>query len=588
MSRITGGIVASLLLVALLLSIGAGAGWAQFANQPIVALEVAGNSHVPSDNILAISGLKIGDLATDQALGQAAKNIANMGFFVPRSVIPGLLPVEGGVKVIFNVVEYPVVSAIKFIGNAHVSAADLESQMETKVGQVLNEAALRQDQDNIQVYYQSKGYIALITGAPVDPETGVITIELVEVSVREIKIEGNRRTKSNVVLRELATKPGQVLNTKSVQEDLRTLRNLDLFEEVSARYDPVLTADGQVDPDQIGFVDFVVIVKEKRTGNLGLGLGYSPRDGVVGFVSVSEQNLWGRGQQAKVYVEQGGRQSYDLYFKEPWFDKHKTSLSVSVYDRVSDRDLYYTDVSDAQESYEEQRRGFTLGATRPVGKNRSLGLTYKLEEVERSGDIIDEVYLFEPLGKTSTISMSYLEDSRDFYAWPTSGSRLRLAWDQGMSFLGGEFSYGKLTTEYARYFCLKRKATEAQSTVLATRVMYGTATGDVPVFESFIVGGADTLRGYKEERFWGEQMLLATAEYRFPMGNELQGVAFMDVGDAWGGDWTDPYAVPDDSFNLHVGYGVGIRVNTPIGPIRIDYGLGEDGARTHFSIGHAF
>ena len=72
------------------------------------------------------------------------------------------------------------------------------------------------------------------------------------------------------------------------------------------------------------------------------------------------------------------------------------------------------------------------------------------------------------------------------------------------------------------------------------------------------------------------------------MGKELQAVAFMDIGDAWGGDWADPYAVPDDSMNLHVGYGVGIRVNTPIGPIRIDYGLGEDGARTHFSIGHAF
>jgi len=559
---------------------------AQVANQPIVALEVSGNQHVPTENILAVSGLKIGDLATDEALRTAAQNIANMGFFVPHSVVPGLIPMQGGVKVIFNVVEYPVVSAIKFVGNEHVPADELIAQMETKIGKVFNEASIRQDQRTIQSFYQSKGYVVLILKTDVDPDTGVLTIRLKEVTVHQVKVEGNRKTATKVILRELKTKPGRVLNINTMKDDLRTLKNLDLFEEVSSRLDPVVDKDGKT---ILGEVDFVVVVKEKRTGNLGLGMGYSPRDGMVGFISVSEQNFRGKGQQARLYLEQGGRQSYDLFFREPWLDKRHTSLAVGLYDKISDRDLYFTGTTGSErESYTEKRRGFSLNLGRPAGKNKTLSLGFKREHVERSSDVLEDYYLFEPLGDTATVSLAFLEDSRDYFAWPTRGRRLRFEVEKGLPGLGGDFSYTKFSTEYARYFCLKRREGESQSTVLALRLMAGTSSGDVPVFESFIVGGADSLRGYKEERFWGEKMLLATLEYRFPLAKQLQGVGFIDMGDAWQGKWAEPYVVPDDSFDLHIGYGIGIRVNTPIGPVRIDYGIGEDGARTHFSIGHAF
>jgi outer membrane protein insertion porin family len=83
-------------------------------------------------------------------------------------------------------------------------------------------------------------------------------------------------------------------------------------------------------------------------------------------------------------------------------------------------------------------------------------------------------------------------------------------------------------------------------------------------------------------------MLLLNLEYRFPLGNKLTGVTFVDVGDAWGGLFADERGLGDPSLNLHVGYGLGVRVSTPIGPIRLDLGFGEDGAQTHFSIGHMF
>ena len=112
--------------------------------------------------------------------------------------------------------------------------------------------------------------------------------------------------------------------------------------------------------------------------------------------------------------------------------------------------------------------------------------------------------------------------------------------------------------------------------------------------EQFFVGGAETLRGYREDRFWGNRMMLLNAEYRHPMGKSLTGVVFADYGDAWEqstpiiADPTKFDFTQHNSFDPHLGVGIGIRVITPIGPLRLDYGRGTEGGRTHFSIGHAF
>jgi outer membrane protein insertion porin family len=113
----------------------------------------------------------------------------------------------------------------------------------------------------------------------------------------------------------------------------------------------------------------------------------------------------------------------------------------------------------------------------------------------------------------------------------------------------------------------------------------------MPFFEQYFLGGSETVRGYLDNRFWGDKQFLMSVEYRHPIAKAIQGVLFVDVGDAWGSPYADQSSedfAQDTSFAAHVGYGLGVRVQTPIGPIRIDYGMGEDGSRTHFSIGHPF
>jgi outer membrane protein insertion porin family len=143
-------------------------------------------------------------------------------------------------------------------------------------------------------------------------------------------------------------------------------------------------------------------------------------------------------------------------------------------------------------------------------------------------------------------------------------------------FLGGDNNYNKYILDLRNYI------DTGQDTVLALRLMGGIADTTLPEYEKFTVGGVNTLRGYDLAEFEGEQMLVFNAEYRWDIADNTQLVVFGDAGYAWALD--EPIRLDDIKF----GYGVGLRFDTPLGPIRLDYGLGEEGGQTYFSIGQTF
>lgn len=177
-------------------------------------------------------------------------------------------------------------------------------------------------------------------------------------------------------------------------------------------------------------------------------------------------------------------------------------------------------------------------------------------------------------GTTRSVTLEHVTDTRDNIYNPTTGGRISLTGE--VAGLGADFDFQKMTVEDQRYV----KVGHAQ--VLAMRGQFGAGRGHISEFNLFKVGGQSSLRGYREDQFRGTRMALATLEYRFPIVSKVQGALFTDWGGAWYNDWAPGV---DD---IQGSVGVGLSLNTPIGPLRLDYGRGKNGGRIHFTVGGSF
>ena len=168
-------------------------------------------------------------------------------------------------------------------------------------------------------------------------------------------------------------------------------------------------------------------------------------------------------------------------------------------------------------------------------------------------------------------------DSRDNIYDPHEGKRISYSIEHA-GFMGGDFDFTKFTADYRYYY---RAGGES---VWALNLGAGYADGDMPLSQRFSMGGSDTLRGYEDDQFRGNSMVKATLEYRFPIVKKVQGVLFTDNGYAW-----DKRHEDDFDFGLiKNSFGVGLRINSPLGPVKLDYGYGDDGGKFHFSFGGQF
>ncbi|HTE20815.1 MAG TPA: BamA/TamA family outer membrane protein, partial [Armatimonadota bacterium] len=355
---------------------------------------------------------------------------------------------------------------------------------------------------------------------------------------------------------------------------------------------------------------------EKRTGQVSVGAGYSPRQQLIGRAELADQNFRGKAQGVRISGEIGsfggdGAPSIELQFHEPWLTSTKTSLTVDVYNKLVWR--FSRDIADNRNAgrYFERRFGGQLSFGRPFQWPVTLGLRF---EAVNTGDLPQRQHDFPQQDATIIAgNVSRVWNTRDYPQNPTSGNYLRLSSELGHAALDNQdnisnFStsiFNKYIVDARRYIPLRKRkakdepAREQESQkipVLALRALAGTVLGDVPFFEQFFLGGAETLRGYLEDRFWGNTMYLASVEYRRPILKSIVGVVFADVGDAFNSQSEFRFQSRrlQTDFRQHKGIrpfasvGLGLRVATPIGPIRLDFGYGEEGARTHFSIGHAF
>lgn len=565
-------------------------------DKQIVEIKITGNDHVSNEAIMAViaPNLKPGMAFSEEAVQKAKEAMENMGYF-QSGVTVGTESTDAGTSVVFNVVENPVVKEINISGNSVAETEKLRSLMRTSVGGVLNtNTLLQQDIPAIEQYYRDQNYIAFVTeDVGIDPETGVLNLPILEVRIENIKITGLNKTKEYVVTREMDQKPGDVYNSRTLYNDLQRVYDLGIFEiEGSVPYKTEPGSD-------LGKVNVLIPMKERKTGEVSLGLGYGSKSKLTGQAKLTESNFRGRGETVNLLWEQSSREtstggsSYEVGFFEPWLDSKHSSLGVNLYNKLIFRfgsSLGGTNVGD----YDERHKGGSATLSRPLSQRSRGFLTFRSESVDTSLSGTNAP-LVEP-GTVTSGTARFTSDKRDSQIEPFAGFYNSYAVEVGNANLEqvGSNAFTKYSTDIRYYFSKggPRKELTEQKPVIALRLMAGSLSGKVPFYEQYFVGGAETLRGYREDRFWGDSMLVGSAEYRLPLGSSLIGVAFVDYGDAWNSNPRFLNILPDllqhESFKGNFGYGIGVRVQTPIGPLRLDYGFGSEGSRAHFSMGHAF
>lgn len=592
-------LVAAIFTLGILLSAGATIYAADFTGKKITAVSVTGNATVPESQIMAVVKVKPGDTFAPETIQQDMRSIYELGSFF--DVVANFTEVPEGVKVIYTVMENPALKEIVFKGNTKVTSDKLQSLMTVKQGTVLNSKALNDDARAMEQYYHDQGYIlARVSDVNMSPG-GVLTITINEGMLEGIVIKGNDKTKTNVITREIKVKPGEPFNVKDAKRSMQKVYNTGYFEDVNMKLNPGREPNG---------VLLEADVVEQKTGTFTVGGGYSQADGLIGIIELGDTNFKGTGDKVKVHYEFGGKDqahNYILSYAKPWLDDKQTSAGFSIFNTTYQYDDYgMGDVggknSDVRSTYDRKAQGFTFNIGRPQGDYIQNNIIFKREkdtdtlwvqgvDYLKDADNQDDAatqgphYQFMKLhpdwyknnfGLTQSVALQRFYDTRDNVFAPTEGMRVGLTAEFAGRFLGGDFDYNKYTFDGSKYLKVGHEQ------VLAFRLQAGAATGQLPDAGKYSVGGIDSLRGYDEMEFRGSKMVTASAEYRFPIVKKVQGVIFTDVGNAWDD------GASNDSMHLKSSVGVGINVNTPLGPIRLDYARGDQGGKLQFGFGGQF
>ena len=538
---------------------------------------------------------KPGSTVTVEGIRNDVASLGSIGVF--SQIRPVFVSVPEGVKLTYQLVSNPVVKNVEFSGNTVFTSDYLKSIMQIPKDSVLNFVLVNQKLREIEDLYLKQGYMLVsIPNVQVSAD-GTLHIDISEGIVEDIVIVGNEKTKNYVITRELKLKKGKPFNKFLASRSMERLYNLGYFEDVNMKLLPGKTNEHDV------IIEIDVI--EQKTGIVTVGAGYSDADGTVGIIELGDTNFRGTGDKVNLHWEFGGAgdgKNYTLSYTRPWINDNGDSLGASILNRIYEYDDYDAN-GDKVAEYDKRRKGWNLTWGHVSDEYRTNYFNFESSKESyddhdgfETGEVMDKYLaknnitdyhdsdwykaIMDNFGTTNSFTFTHVFDNRDNYFNASKGRRISFAAQWGGHGLGGDYDFYKFTAEGRFYKAL------GNGHILALRLMGGYIDGDVSYGNLFDLGGSDTLRGYEDDQFKGKKMYAATLEYRFPIAKKVQGVLFTDAGSTWGIDEGKiPWYTDDDSLNWSVG--VGIRLQTPIGPIRLDYGHG-DRNKFNFSFGTQF
>ncbi len=571
------------------------------------------------------------------------------GFFSNVDVEPVDTPL--GVRITFLVTPNPVlrevaVDTLPTDGERILPQEVVDNIFSEQYGKIINLRDLQQGIIELNEWYREQGYdlAQVINAEQVEiNDDGTVKLIVAEGVIQDILVryldeegdpvvdeEGNPlppqsdkeepiggRTRPFIITREIQLKPGEVFNRATVQRDLQRVFGLGIFDDVRLSFAP---------GDDPSKVIMVVDVIEKKTGSFAAGGGFSSANGFFGSASYQQQNLGGNNHILGAEFQLGTRALlFDLSFTDPWIagDPYRTSYTVNAFRRRSISLVFGVNDDDDIRVFEEDgintdrprivRTGGGIRFSRPIADNPyvrpdwllSLGTQFQTIAIKNSdGDITPrsttgELLSFSDDGTDNliTLQLGAVRDRRNNLLRPTQGSLLRLSTEQSVPLGGGSILMNRIRANYNYYipvqltnFVQEEEGNKSQT--IALNIQGGTVLGDLPPYEAFSLGGSESVRGYESgEVGSGRSYIQGTVEYRFPIFNFLGAVLFVDAATTLGTDDNVP-GNPSEVRNLPgsgLGYGVGARIQSPLGPIRIDFGWSDQGDNQfHFGIGERF
>ena len=563
-------------------------------------VDVKGLEKISKEEALKNVKVKEGDQFIPQEAIDGAQKIFQTGLFA--SVEPSVeREANNTVAITYIVEENPIVKNIEISGNTLFTEAQLEQALGIKEGELLNGNLLNPDNNGIVKLYNKGGYTtARIETINVSKE-GDIKIGLTEGMVDSVvfkKVNSKRenersteykaklRTKPYIFERSQSVKPGEILESKNVEATIRDLYRTGIFTSI----EPVVSGS-ETDPNARS-VEF--LVEERPTTTINGSISYGTSVGLVGGLKLADTNFLGRGQEASINLEASnkGDKTFDISWFDPWIrNTERIQAGGSIYWRES------VDDNAGPLDVEKVRK---IGTRWTIGKGLNDKIYVRLsarydhyKEILGSKQINDTYNLI-------ALTPSLIYDSRDNSYAPTKGIYSTLTYEKG-DLIKDKRKYDQFEADLRAYHHTFFK----DKNVMAYRVVWGSTGSGTPDALRFSIGGAETLRGYEYGKFEGFNKFHATVENRTQINKTLQFVTFFDIGNAWqkstvvgGRKINTPDRHNASNFaDLKKGVGIGIRLNTPIGPLRFDYGWPLDpevkggqktGGKFYFSFGQTF
>jgi outer membrane protein insertion porin family len=480
----------------------------------------------------------------------------------------------------------------------------LKLVLRQKSGMIFRPSKLDKDVETLEDFYGRSGYldtrVRLVRKA--NMTTGNIDIDYeIEESekyyVESVKIEGNTKTKSSVVIRELILGPGDVFDTVRMKASKMRLENTRFFEDVN------ITPESTNIP---GRRNLKISFKEARTGNFSFGAGYSSLERATFFTELSQSNFdlfnsdpqsyfQGAGEKFRLRLQVGQLSNeVMLSFEEPWLFQKELALGFQVYRQSS---------SYLSSYYQEVRTGAQVYLRKHLFEyfEGKLSLTDEQINIDNvASGVSQEIQALAGESRTVKVGFELMRDVRDKMIGTTRGSRIQLDASVAGGVLGGTNDYYSFEARGSEFIPVFRVQTQVLSLIARAGVIehYGKSR-DVAWYDKFFLGGPDDLRGFEfrdvgpkdinDVPVGGKTYGMFTAEYTMDVVKPVRFAFFYDAGFLNSGAYDfNPSRYNDD-------FGFGIRMYVMGAPLALDYGIplttdhqNKKGNQFNFSFGTRF